>query len=114
MQGRNKRCESKYRERGSRLVEGADSGKAEHGLGGAEEELKNRHGGCQLARCHLRHVADGARSLEDDHLSLVPQASLQEVVEGPLLVSCRRCGFADDLRHIPVSPPPIQEPLVRD
>lgn len=80
------------------LVERAHGGKAQHGLGGGEEELQHGDRGGQLPRGDVPHVADGARRLKDDHLALVPQAALQEAVEGAQLGAHPRLALRNHLR----------------
>eukprot|EP00958_Prasinococcus_capsulatus_P009770 scaffold950_cov340-Prasinococcus_capsulatus_cf.AAC.3 len=85
------------RVRHGHLVESAHRREAEHRLGGGQEELQHSDRRIELARGDIGHVCDGPRRLKDHHLGLVPQAALEEVVEGPLLVTLRRARVGDDL-----------------
>ena len=50
-----------------------------------EEQLQHCDSWRELPAGHVGHVADGPRSLKDDHLMLVAQAGLEELEEGALL-----------------------------
>jgi hypothetical protein len=88
----------RQRVRHGHRVEGAHRGEAQHGLGGAQEELEDGHRGGELAGGDVAHAADGARRLEDDQLRLVAQARLQEVVVRARLGAGARLG--GHLRHV--------------
>ena len=61
------------------LVEGADCGEAQRGLGRATEELEDRDSRGELLRGRLLHVDNGVGCLVDHHLTLVTQTTLYEV-----------------------------------
>jgi hypothetical protein len=73
--------------------------KAQDGLAAAQEQLQHSDGRAELARRHVPQVADGARCLKDDHLRLVPQARLQEVVEGARLTVGSGLAVRNDLHR---------------
>mmetsp|Transcript_4894 Transcript_4894/g.17633 ORF Transcript_4894/g.17633 Transcript_4894/m.17633 type:complete len:665 (+) Transcript_4894:501-2495(+) len=68
------------------LVQNPDGGKPQHGLAAAEKELQDGDGRRELRLCHPVQLHDRLGGLEDHHLALVPEAGLQKVVKGPLLV----------------------------
>mmetsp|Transcript_43966 Transcript_43966/g.103538 ORF Transcript_43966/g.103538 Transcript_43966/m.103538 type:complete len:355 (-) Transcript_43966:504-1568(-) len=71
-------------------VECTHRGEAQRGLGRGEEELQHGDGRRELARRHVGQRADRTCGLEDDHLRPVPQAALQKLVVGSLLLAALR------------------------
>lgn len=54
-------------------------------LGGAEHELQHSDSRGELSCTDVPHVADGAGCFHHDHVVLVAQAALQELVEAARL-----------------------------